>query len=139
MKPHDPYRPELPPPPFVPPFDPPGSQTPYIPEGSSTDDDSDESTIASSSDDLGPRPDWWPEDWPWPPEPEEPVVLEAYPPIHVWPRLPPDHPYHVPPGYEAPHHLPPGHPGEYYPNMPPYPVVHPVQPDEESSNDGGST
>ena len=142
MKPHDPYRPELPPPPFVPPFDPPGSQSPYIPEGSSTDDDSaegDDSATAGSSDDLGPRPDWWPEDWPWPPEPEEPVVLEAYPPIHTWPRLPPDHPYHVPPGYSAPDNLPPGHPGEYYPDMPPYPVVHPIQPDEESSNDGGST
>jgi hypothetical protein len=134
MKPHDPYRPELPPPPFVPPFDPPGSQSPYIPEGSSTDDDSDEgdeSATASSSDDLGPRPDWWPEDWPWPPEPEEPVVLEAYPPIHTWPRLPPDHPYHVPPGYSAPDNLPPGHPGEYYPDMPPYPVVHPVQANDD--------
>lgn len=84
---------ELPPPLFVPPLDPPGSQSPYIPEGSSTDDDSDEgddSATASSSDDLGPRPDWWPEDWPWPPEPEEPVVIEAVPPIHIWPRLPPE-------------------------------------------------
>jgi len=133
MKPHDPYRPELPPPPFVPPFDPPGSQSPYIPEGSSTDDDSDEGdgSTTSSSEDLGPRPDWWPEDWPWPPEPEEPVVLEAYPPIHTWPRLPPDHPYHVPPGYSAPDNLPPGHPGEYYPDMPPYPVVHPVQANDD--------
>lgn len=55
--------------PFVPPFDPPGSPSPTMPpptdpaEGSSTDDD----TSASANDE---RPDWWPEDWPWPPEPE---------------------------------------------------------------------
>ncbi|MEL6898208.1 MAG: hypothetical protein AAFP90_19085, partial [Planctomycetota bacterium] len=84
MTPHDSFEPEMPPPPFIPPFDPPGSEPPYVPpdadppEGSSTDDD-------TSS--LGPRPDWWPEDWPWPPEPEEPTVIEAYPPIHTWPRL----------------------------------------------------
>src|SRR6056297_2060302 len=97
MKLHDPYRANLPPPSFIPPFYPPGSQLPYIPEGSSTDDDSGDgagSTTATASDDLGPRPDWWPDDWP---------------------RLPPDHPYHVPPGYSAPHNLPPGHPGEAYP------------------------
>ncbi len=37
-----------------------------------------------------------PEDWPWPPPPDEPVVIEAPPPLPniIWPRLPPDHPYH---------------------------------------------
>jgi len=69
----------------------------------------------------------------WPPEPEEPVVLEAYPAIHTCPRLTPDHPYQVPSGYVAPHNLPPGHPGEYYPDMPPNPVIYPA------SSSGGST
>jgi hypothetical protein len=123
-----PFEPEMPPPPFVPPFDPPGSEPPYVPEGSSTDDD-------GSSDDFGPCPPWWPDDFPWPPGPEEPTVIESYPPIHVWPRLPPDHPYHVPPGYLAPDNLPPGHPGEYYPEMPPHPVMYPAEPGMESSSD----
>ncbi|EGF28246.1 hypothetical protein [Rhodopirellula baltica] len=52
-------------------------------------------------------------------------MIESYPPIHVWPRLPPDHPYHVPPGYSASDNLPPGHPGEAYPGMPDDSVVHP--------------
>ncbi|TWU62001.1 hypothetical protein [Crateriforma conspicua] len=135
MTPHDSFEPEMLPPPFIPPFDPPGSESPSLPaapdppEGSSTDDE----TSSSES-----RPDWWPEDWPWPPEPEEPVVIEAPPPIHTWPRLPPDHPYHVPPGYSAPDNLPPGHPGEYYPGMPPYPVVHPVPDEPEGSTGDGS-
>ncbi len=128
--------PELPPYPFVPPFDPPGSESPYYPE------EEDDGPIILTppplpplpvwpddyppgSPDPGPRPPWWPDDFPWPPPPEEPVVIESPPPIHVWPRLPPDHPYHVPPGYSAPDDLPPGHPGEAYPGMPDYPVVHP--------------
>ncbi len=41
------------------------------------------------------------------------------------PRLPPDHPYQVPPGYSAPDSLPSGHPGEASSGMPGYPVVHP--------------
>ncbi|MEL7334801.1 MAG: hypothetical protein AAFN70_01130 [Planctomycetota bacterium] len=136
MTPHDSFEPEMPPPPFIPPFDPPGSEPPYVPpdadppEGSSTDDD-------TSS--LGPRPDWWPEDWPWPPEPEEPTVIEAYPPIHTWPRLPPDHPYHVPPGFSAPDNLPPGHPGEYYPDMPPDPVMYPVETIDDDESTSGSS
>ncbi|GAA4446196.1 hypothetical protein [Novipirellula rosea] len=133
MTPHESFEPEMPPPPFIPPFDRPGSESPLWPadpdppEGSSTDDET------SSS---GSRPGWWPEDWPWPPEPGAPVLIEAPPPIHTWPRLPPDHPYLVPPGYSAPDNLLPGHPGEYYPGMPPYPVVHPVPSDEDSSKDG---
>ncbi|MEO1526404.1 MAG: hypothetical protein AAFX06_13285 [Planctomycetota bacterium] len=59
----------------------------------------------------------------------------APPPIHTWPRLPPDHPHHVPPGYSAPDNLPPGHPGEYYPDMPPDPVVNPVDEDTGSIGD----
>ncbi len=114
----DPYEPDMPSHPFVPPFDPPGSEPPYVPEGSSTDDD-------GWSDDISPRPPWWPENFPWPPESEDPVVIEAPPPVHTWPGLLPDHPYHVPPGYEAPNNLPSDHPGEHYPNMPPYLVVHP--------------
>ena len=103
---------DIPPPwhPFVPPFDPPGSPSPPIspptdpPEGSSTDDD----TSASANDE---RPDWWPEDWPWPPEPEGSTEVLVPPPRHVWPRLPPDHPYHLPPGFWWPDNMPPGHPG----------------------------
>jgi len=118
---------DIPPPwyPFVPPFDPPfdtsGSPSPptplHPPEGSSSDDDTS----------VGERPDWWPDDVPWPPQPEEPVVIESPPPLPaiIWPRLPPDHPYHVPPGHSYPDNLPDGHPGHYYPEMPPYPVVHP--------------
>ena len=70
---------DIPPPwhPFIPPFDPPGnpspSTTPDSPEGSSADDD-------ASTDE---RPDWWPDDLPWPTQPEEPVVIESPPPIHV--------------------------------------------------------
>jgi hypothetical protein len=81
----------------------------------------------SPSEDPGPRPPWWPEDWPWPPPPDEPVVIEAPPPLPniIWPRLPPDHPYHLPPGYHYPDNLPEGHPGHYYPGMPPYPVIAP--------------
>ena len=81
----------------------------------------------SSSEDPGPRPPWWPEDWPWPPPPDEPVVIEAPPPLPniIWPRLPPDHPYHLPPGYHYPDNLPEGHPGHFYPGMPPYPVIAP--------------
>ncbi len=89
----DKFKPKLPrlPYPFIPPFDPPSEQPPYIPPESSGSDDE-----GSSSEDPGPRPPWWPEDWPWPPPPDEPVVIEAPPPLPniVWPRLPPDHPYH---------------------------------------------
>lgn len=101
--------------PFIPPVDFPGDPFPYHPnpEGS------------SGPDDPGPRPPWWPEDWEWPPKPDEPVVIEAPPMPHTWPRLPPNHPYHLPPPYSYPGNLPPGHPGHYYPGMPPYPVVHP--------------
>ncbi len=51
----------------------------------------------------------------WPPPPDEPVVIEAPPPLPniIWPRLPPDHPYHLPPGYHYPDNLPEGHPGHY--------------------------
>ncbi|TWU46481.1 hypothetical protein [Rubripirellula reticaptiva] len=100
---------DIPPPwhPFIPPFDPPGSSLPPAPpnvppEGSSTDD--------NGSDDE-PRPPWWPEDWDWPPEPEGSTEVLVPPPRHVWPRLPPDHPYHLPPGFWWPDNMPPGHPG----------------------------
>ena len=120
----DKFKPKLPrlPYPFIPPFDPPSEQPPYIPPESSGGDDE-----GSSSEDPGPRPPWWPEDWPWPPPPDEPVVIEAPPPLPniVWPRLPPDHPYHLPQGYHYPDNLPEGHPGHYYPGMPPYPVIAP--------------
>jgi hypothetical protein len=39
--------------------------------------------------------------------------------------MPPDHPYHLPPGYHFPDNLPEGHPGHYNPGMPPYPVIAP--------------
>ena len=99
---------------------------PDPPKGSSIDDD-------SSS--LPLRPDWWPEDWPWPREPEEPVEILAPPPIHTLPRLPPDHPYHVPPGYSAPDSLPPCHPGKYYRDIPPDPVFYPFENGEGSVGD----
>lgn len=114
----------MPPYPFVPPFDPPDEEPPYIPPDSS----GAEGGSTGSTDDEGsssqPRPDWWPPDWPWPPEPDEDVEILVPPPLPniIWPRLPPDHPYHLPPGYSYPDNLPSGHAGEYYPNMPPYPV-----------------
>ena len=94
---------------------------PIPPESSGGDDE------GSSSKDPGPRPPWWPEDWPWPPPSDEPVVIESPPPLPniVWPRLPPDHPYHLPPGYHYPDNLPEGHSGHYYPGMPPHPVIAP--------------
>ena len=97
-------------------------QPTYIPPKSSGGDDE-----GSSSEAPGPRPPWWPEDWPWPAPPDEPVVIEAPPPLPniIWLRLPPDHPYHLPPGYHYTYNLPEGHPGHYYPGMPPYPVIAP--------------
>ena len=120
----DKFKPKLPrlPYPFIPPFDPPSEQPPYVPPKSPGGEGG-----GSPSEDPGPRPPWWPEDWPWPPAPDEPVVIEAPPPLPniIWPRLPPDHPYHLPPGYHYPDNLPEGHPGHYYPGMPPYPVIAP--------------
>ena len=54
-----------------------------------------------------------PDDWEWPPEPEEPIEVLVPPPLPniIWPRLPPHHPYHLPPGYHYPDNLPPDHPG----------------------------
>lgn len=63
-----------------------------------------------------PRPDWWPPYLVWPPIPKPPIEILYPPPIYTWPRLPPDHPYHLPPGYSYPNNLPPGHPGH---NVPP--------------------
>ena len=106
-----PFRPQMPPYPFVPPFDPPDEEPPYIPPDSSTSGDEPD---GSSSVDPGPRPDWWPDDWEWPPEPEEPIEVLVPPPLPniIWPRLPPHHPYHLPPGYHYPDNLPPDHPGQ---------------------------
>ena len=89
-----------------PPFDPPGEEPPYVPPPSDSSGDD-----GSSFDE--PRPDWWPEDWPWPPEPEPPIEVLVPPPLPniIWPRLPPHHPYYLPPGYHWPDNLPPGHPG----------------------------
>ena len=119
---------DIPPPwhPFVPPFDPPGSPSPPMPpptdppEGSSTDDDT------SSSE---PRPPWWPEDWDWPPEPEGSIEVLVPPLRHVWPRLPPHHPYHLPPGFWWPDNMPPGHPGT--------PDPEDVEPGGSESSSGG--
>jgi len=101
--------------PFIPPFDPPAEEPPYIPP-------------ETSGEDPGPRPPWLPEGWPWPLPPEvAPVDIEAPPPLPdiIWLRLPPNHPYYLPPGYHYPDNLPLGHPGHYYPGMPPYPVTLP--------------
>ena len=46
-------------------------------------------------------------------------------PTTRWPQLPPDHPYHLPPGYHYPDNLPEGHSGDYCPELPPYPVTIP--------------
>ena len=83
-----PFRPQMPPYPFVPPFDPPDEEPPYIPPDSSTSGDEPD---GSSSVDPGPRPDWWPDDWEWPPDPEEPIEVLVPPPLPniIWPRLPP--------------------------------------------------
>ena len=61
------------------------------------------------------------------PAPGIPTDIEAPPPLPniILPRLPPDLPYHLPPGYHYPDNLPEGHPGHYYPGMPPYPVIAP--------------
>ncbi len=76
-----PYRPQMPPYPFVPPFDPPDEEPPYIPPDSS----GAEGGSTGSTDDEGsssqPRPDWWPSDWPWPPEPDEDVEILVPPPL----------------------------------------------------------
>ena len=79
-----PFRPQMPPYPFVPPFDPPDEEPPYIPPDSSTSGDEPD---GSSSVDPGPRPDWWPDDWEWPPEPEEPIEVLVPPPLPniIWP------------------------------------------------------
>ena len=130
-----PHEPDMPPYPFVPPFDPPADEPPYEPP------EPDGPIILTpppeppppvwpddyppGTPDPGPRPPWWPDDFDWPPRPEEPVVIELPLPPHIWPRLPPDHPYHLPPGHSYPDNLPPGHPGSAYPGMPDYPVVHP--------------
>ncbi|MBL8874041.1 MAG: hypothetical protein JNK90_29980 [Planctomycetaceae bacterium] len=55
------------------------------------------------------------------------MVIEAPPPLPniIWPRLHPDHPYHLPPDYHYPDNMPEGYPGHYYPSMPPYPVIAP--------------
>lgn len=63
-----------------------------------------------------------PEDGPWPPPLDELVVIEAPPPL---PNIPPDHPYHLPPGYHYPDDLPEGNPGHNYLGMPPCPVIAP--------------
>jgi hypothetical protein len=93
----------MPPYPFVPPFDPPGSEPRYEPE----EDDDDGPIILTpppepppavwpddyppGTPEPGPPPPWWPEDHHWPLPPVEPSVIEASPPIHVWPRLPPSY------------------------------------------------
>jgi hypothetical protein len=84
-----------------PPFDPPGEPLPYVPPPD------------PPGPTAEPRPDWWPEDWVWPPVPEPPIEVLVPPPLPniIWPRLPPHHPYHLPPGYHWPDNLPPGHPG----------------------------
>ncbi len=100
----------LPPNPFIAPFDLPDEEPSYIPPDSSGGEGE-----GSSSEDPGPRPPWWPADWPWPTPPDESVVIEAPPPqpniIIIWPRLPPDLPYHLPSGYHYPDNLPEGRPG----------------------------
>ena len=45
----------------------------------------------------------------------------------------------LPPGYSAPDNLPPGHPGEYYPDMPPDPVIYPVEEDTGSVGDASQS
>lgn len=124
--PHDRYG-ALPPwYPFVPPFDPPGSEPGYTSpvDSSSADDNSSEGAEASDGssaddDEDETRPEWWPDTLPWPPEPEGSGDVEAPPPRNTWPRLPPDHPYHLPEGYWYPDNLPPGHPGIPGPKPPP--------------------
>ena len=62
---HGPFGPngERPPGWPPPPFDPPGEPLPYVPPPDPP---------GSSSE---PRPDWWPEDWEWPPVPEPPIEV----------------------------------------------------------------
>ena len=74
----DKFKPKLPrlPYPFIPPFDPPSEQPPYVPPKSPGVEGG-----GSPSEDPGPRPPWWHEDWPWSPPPDEPVVIEAPPPL----------------------------------------------------------
>ena len=100
---HGPFGPngERPPGWPPPPFDSLGEPLPYVPPPDPP---------GSSSE---PRPDWWPEDWEWPPVPEPPIEVLVPPPLPniIWPRLPPHHPHHLPPGYHWPDNLPPGHPG----------------------------
>ena len=113
-----------------PPFDPPGEPLPYEPLPESSGNETSGDTGSSSE----PKPDWWPNDWPWPPEPDEPIEVLYPPPLPniIWPRLPPDHPYYLPPGYSWPDNLPEGHPGHNY---------HPGSSAEEqgSTSDGSET
>jgi len=99
------YRPTMPPYPFVPPFDPPNPMPPTIPTYSSGSESGEGST---SDDDDSPTS-------------ESSEHIETPPPIHTWPRLPPHHPYHLPPGYFWPDNLPPGHPRQHV--RPPRPDI----------------
>jgi hypothetical protein len=71
----DKFKPKLPrlPYPFIPPFDPPSEQPPYVPPKNPGGEGG-----GSPSEDPGPRPPWWHEDWPWPPPPDEPVVDDMH-------------------------------------------------------------
>lgn len=114
-----PYRPTMPPYPFIPPFAPPHVDPPAIPRYSSGSESYDDGSTNSDDDSQ---------------TSESSMDIETPPPINVWPRLPPHHPYHLPPGYSWPDNLPPGHPGQHI--RPPRPDIGSGEWVGEGSSDG---